>query len=73
MKELTSVNPNGRLYEEINILQTRLCLLKNPQVHPFEEESILPEPERNAAIAETEDELADIFKLASGPWAQILR
>lgn len=57
-------------FEEINLLATKIAMLKNPHMH--KETQDLPEAEHKAALLEFEQELQELLNFQLLPFNQVL-
>jgi hypothetical protein len=57
-------------YEEINLLSTRIAMLKNPHLHNTGQE--VPQAEMNAALSGYEQELQELLDFQSLPFNKII-
>jgi hypothetical protein len=57
-------------YEEINLLTTKIAVLKNPHMHRVARDT--PEAEQRAALMEYEQELQELLYFQSLPFNKVL-
>ena len=61
---------SSRDYEEINLLTTKIAMLKNPHLHRIVREA--PRAEGKAALAEHEQELQELLDFQKLPFNRVL-
>ena len=66
----TRVLPSSPDYEEINLLTTKIAMLKNPHLHNLIED--FPQVEAQAALIELEQELQELLDFQFLPFNKVL-
>ncbi len=56
-------------YEEINLLTTKIAMLKNPHLHKIVQD--IPQAEAKAILTALEDELQELLDFQSMPFNQV--
>ena len=64
------VLPSSPDFEEINLLNTKIAMLKNPHLFNFMEE--IPQVEAQAALRELEQELQELLDFQVLPFNKVL-
>lgn len=64
------IRANSPDYEEINLLTTRIAMLKNPHLHREVRE--IPQAEAQAALEEFEQQLQELLEFQRLPFNEVL-